>query len=1121
MKKRILGVLTVVLALSMVLSMVSCDTGTTPNPPATGEPVTISYDANGWSGSGVPTQNGSGKIGTALTAAQLPNLSAYNSTTQIFQGWSYSASGALVTTAAADAPKELTVTLYVIWATPAAEGTTVTIKYDANGWTGSGVPSTDEEGEVGKAYTAAQLPTLEDTATQLFKGWSDTLTGKTPLTTESKPLLATVTLYVIWDPVGGVTTNDNAELGSLTLNDEPVVNPGAGGDNYAAAAAGSALVLDKNVRVAATPENPNATVQYAQVTGTEEPDFWFDTEFTFATGDFLAIEITATDGTTKKYYKIAITVADVALQSLAIGDTTVTLRTPTTTWQAARASTVLFDSPISTQPAGGLAVTATLAAASEGAVIQYGHATGTNAPEFSDTSTITFANGEYLYIKVSKEGNDAYYKVRVNFQMEGIIKYGSPEIRDNYIDPKWDDPELQIYYIEKAYLTDFSDAGLDLWGVDNAEGKIATGEAKALWDEEGLTVYVKVTDPEVSQQEKTGSEAHETDSVELFVNEGYPNTNYGQGGSQYRVGANKGRSGEGDGQTVFQAAPDNWSSAWKTDDGYIVIFKAPWRLRNRFPITDGKQIGFELQINDAPAIGQRHAVTVWNNVAHTNYQNATDYGIAKLDATGITLNFPAVPPTFSAQPQGTEVAKGGSITLSVGATAADGGTLSYQWYSATDGTGAGGEVIDGATSASYEFTAPSTEGLYFYYVVVTNTFNNTTETARSAIAAVSVSSGSAGEETWEDKITMVNTSVPVYGFNLPAGKTFGDYTKIVLKMKFDADSPAKNARLRAWGNYDLTSWTDVDQRPGMDNNGNGKLLSTGGEVDYTAVTDWTEYTIEFTNRDAALNADKTASGIIALGIGAVPPGGGSGTRVFYFKDIVLSNADGSETVPALKPDSVLLWAGAGASAYVTQDPANDSVTRELTSTTVAAASWEDKITMVNTSVPVYGFNLPAGKTFGDYTKIVLKMKFDADSPAKNARLRAWGNYDLTSWTDVDQRPGMDNNGNGKLLSTGGEVDYTAVTDWTEYTIEFTNRDAALNADKTASGIIALGIGAVPPGGGSGTRIFYFKDIVLSNADGSETVPALKPDSVLLWAGSGASAYVTQDPANDSVTRELQ
>jgi len=545
------------------------------------------------------------------------------------------------------------------------------------------------------------------------------------------------------------------------------------------------LLSGSRVTVAATARDSKATIQYAKVTGSETPDFFYDTTFDYeAAGDALAIEVTAADNKTRLYYRINVTVADVALQSLTIGGKTPTPALPVaaTTWQTAIAGSVLFAYPVGEQPAGGLTVIATTA--TEGATVEYGHAVGTEMPTFNSVSSITFLDGEFLYIRVtSATGSVAYYKVAVNFQMEGVIKYGSPQIADNVIDPLWNNDSLQVYPIVKPYPQDCS--------ADFMEAQDTFGEAKALWDENGLYLYVKVTDPDVSEVDNE----HESDSIELFVNEAYPTLSYAQGGSQYRLGVNGQISGEG-GSTAAMAAL-NKTSAWKTEDGYVVIFQVPWRLRNRFPITDGKSIGFEIQINAAPETGSRYGVMVWNNVAHTNFQNANDYGVAVLDATGHTLNWPAVPPAIDTQPVGGIVSGGEEVTLTVAASVlpANGGTLSYQWYSADTSSGEG-EAIAAATGASYTFNAPAEEGRYYYYVIVTNTLNGTTAATRSASAAINVSN-----VVMIEQLTLAE-QYAIYRFTLPAGEEFANYTAITVDYRMDQtnlDVPVRSLRLH--GDY--------------------------------------------------------------------------------------------------------------------------------------------------------------------------------------------------------------------------------------------------------------------------------------------------------------------------------
>jgi len=70
------------------------------------------------------------------------------------------------------------------------------------------------------------------------------------------------------------------------------------------------------------------------------------------------------------------------------------------------------------------------------------------------------------------------------------IKYGSPVIGSGVIDPLWNDATLATYPIEKIYATDSYTAYRN-----NPDTK---GGGRALWDDNGLTVFVVVADPNVT-----------------------------------------------------------------------------------------------------------------------------------------------------------------------------------------------------------------------------------------------------------------------------------------------------------------------------------------------------------------------------------------------------------------------------------------------------------------------------------------------------------------------------------------------------------------------------------------------------------------------------------------------
>lgn len=105
----------------------------------------------------------------------------------------------------------------------------------------------------------------------------------------------------------------------------------------------------------------------------------------------------------------------------------------------------------------------------------------------------------------------------------------------------------------------------------------------------------------------------------------------------------------------------------------------------------------------------------------------------------ITYRASAAAPTISTQPQDASYTVGDSATaLTVTASVADGGALSYQWYSSATDSNTGGTLISGANANAYTPPADS-EGTTWYYCVVTNTLNGMAAQTTSDAARVEVS----------------------------------------------------------------------------------------------------------------------------------------------------------------------------------------------------------------------------------------------------------------------------------------------------------------------------------------------------------------------------------------------
>lgn len=116
--------------------------------------------------------------------------------------------------------------------------------------------------------------------------------------------------------------------------------------------------------------------------------------------------------------------------------------------------------------------------------------------------------------------------------------------------------------------------------------------------------------------------------------------------------------------------------------------------------------------------------------------------------------------------------------LSVSASAADGYTLSYQWYSNTNASNEGGTPIDGATEASYIVPEGKNAGTTeYYYCVVTAKRTDNDQTAETVSNAVVVSISKATPEVTAPtaSATYMETLSKVR-LNNPTGNLSGTWT---------------------------------------------------------------------------------------------------------------------------------------------------------------------------------------------------------------------------------------------------------------------------------------------------------------------------------------------------------
>ena len=121
------------------------------------------------------------------------------------------------------------------------------------------------------------------------------------------------------------------------------------------------------------------------------------------------------------------------------------------------------------------------------------------------------------------------------------------------------------------------------------------------------------------------------------------------------------------------------------------------------------------------------------------FETSAVAGATLSDDVTLYAKWTCTTPTFTAQPSDETVCKGASPELSVSASA-NGGSLSYQWYSNTTQATAGATTLTNCTTYNYS-PSTSTVGTMYYYCVVTNTTGSCSAT--SDIATVTVTAPTA------------------------------------------------------------------------------------------------------------------------------------------------------------------------------------------------------------------------------------------------------------------------------------------------------------------------------------------------------------------------------------------
>jgi hypothetical protein len=155
-------------AFCVLSALISCGDSPVNN---TGGNIVITYNANGWTGAGVPSAPGSCAQGAQIGAAAIPDLA--DTDTQEFLGWSLTSDGETIDASYKPAGG---ITLYVKWTPKTIAPEYVTMTYNANNILGLDMPEPAQV-EKGKAIPAAKLPVLSGGNIAVFHGWSPSASG--------------------------------------------------------------------------------------------------------------------------------------------------------------------------------------------------------------------------------------------------------------------------------------------------------------------------------------------------------------------------------------------------------------------------------------------------------------------------------------------------------------------------------------------------------------------------------------------------------------------------------------------------------------------------------------------------------------------------------------------------------------------------------------------------------------------------------------------------------------------------------------------------------------------------------------------------------------------------------
>jgi len=594
--------------------------------------------------------------------------------------------------------------------------------------------------------------------------------------------------------------------------------------------------------------------------------------FTFADGDRIYVKMLAENGVTTRYYGYVVYIGrDARMDGFDFVDNATNLAVTDrvdVTEAAGKASVAAITEADWGQimfNVTGNAFKVTAVPVDDGATALIS-TDGTNFEAISNGGLITFLTADgaenFVYVQVTSQNTKVvlYYKYKVVLQRSVTIPYATvtptiPPTLDasaiNDIKTWWENPANATAWLP-INRQNKTETGMGNAYDNLAQDQRTFGRAKLSWDTKGIWVYAQVYETNITEMTGT-SNMHTVSSVELFINEAYSAgvttgsvTGSSPYGGQYRLGTNEARSGDPTAATTAFSALGNFKAAKWTDgsfksvvepfqdtgvtNGYVMIFQAPWRYTDRYPLVNNKKISIELQIN---AIGPnqgdgRIAVLNWNNENSNSYNSLANFGEAILFTS---TELPAVQPNITTQP--TAEGATGAVKVDLGednvelfavAATSDGGTLSFQWYKAANSTaapatdtavgtadpGTPGTPAGGVTPYTSKYTPDISTDVVsdnYYYVVVSNTKGGTTETRVSNVVSYRIIDP-------DDEATDIELVGP--GVLFATDGTTDLYDATAGGFVFTATG--------GWGNYSFITGSDITVTTAFDGDSYSKIV---------------------------------------------------------------------------------------------------------------------------------------------------------------------------------------------------------------------------------------------------------------------------------------------------------